>query len=156
MPKVLFVCLGNICRSPLAEAIFDHQCQSKELKGYSSDSAGTGAYHIGQQPDHRTIKVANDNHIPIDHRARKFEPEDCDEFDFIFAMDQSNFEDIISISGYRPKHLHLLREFDSNQKGSPADVPDPYYGGIDGFTNIYKIMSEAIDNFLTSQQAQKG
>lgn len=148
MKKVLFVCLGNICRSPLAEAIFNHKCQEMGLEKYSADSAGTAAFHIGKQPDARSIQVAEENGIYINHLARKFVAEDCDKYDFIFAMDESNFSDIVSISGRQPKELYLLRDFDSDVSGGDRDVPDPYYGGIDGFKNIFTMMSRAIDNFI--------
>lgn len=152
MTKVLFVCLGNICRSPLAEAIFDHKCKLKGLNQISSDSAGTGAYHIGNQPDPRTIQVARENDIYINHKARQFKHEDCAEFNYIFAMDESNYENIIATLGYRPDHLFLLREFetDSSQNGN-LNVPDPYYGGDDGFKKIFDMMSISIDNFIDSK-----
>ena len=151
MKKVLFVCLGNICRSPLAEAIFNHKCKVMGIENCTSDSAGTAAYHIGKQPDVRSIQVAEENGIYINHFARKFVPEDCDEFDFIFAMDQSNYRDIVSISGHQPEQLSLLRDFDSNKSEDDKNVPDPYYGGIDGFNNIFKMMSEAIENFISAE-----
>jgi len=118
------------------------------LEKYSSDSAGTAAYHLGKQPDARSIQVAEENGIYINHLARKFVPEDCDKFDFIFAMDESNFSDIVSISGRQPKNLYLLRDFDSDISEGDRDVPDPYYGGIDGFENIFTMMSGAIENFI--------
>ena len=147
MSKILFVCLGNICRSPLAEAIFNHKCQQKGIKIHSSDSAGTGAYHIGEQPDDRSVEIAHANGIYINHKARKFVPNDCQEFDYIFAMDAANHRDIISIAGKKPEQLYLLREFD-NEKSQNLNVPDPYYGGIDGFENIFHMMSECIENFI--------
>ncbi len=146
MKKVLFVCLGNICRSPLAEAIFDQKCKDRGVADFESDSAGTAAYHVGEQPDDRSVEVAKENGIPIHHKARKFEPEDADTFDYIFAMDQSNYDDIIGIAGKKPDHLYLLREFDV--VSSKKNVPDPYYGGIEGFREIYTVMERSIDHFL--------
>ena len=149
MTKVLFVCLGNICRSPLAEAIFDHKCKEKGLKNFSSDSAGTAAYHVGEQPDYRTIQVANEQGVYINHRARQFRQVDCDEFDHIFAMDTSNHQNIVNIAGFKPEQLKLLRKYNSGSfKDGNLNVPDPYYGGIDGFSLIFDILSNAIDNFL--------
>ena len=152
MTKVLFVCLGNICRSPLAEAIFDHKCKSKGLTGISSDSAGTGAYHVGNQPDPRTIQVARENNIYINHKARQFKPEDCDDFDYIFAMDESNYKNIIATVGHKPDHLLLLREFETNvSQNGDLSVPDPYYGGNDGFKDIFDMMSISIENFIEAK-----
>jgi protein-tyrosine-phosphatase len=152
MTKVLFVCLGNICRSPLAEAIFDHKCKLKGLTQISSDSAGTGAYHVGNQPDPRTIQVARENNIYIHHKARQFREEDCTDFDYIFAMDESNYENIIATLGYKPDHLLLLREFEFNSsQNGDLNVPDPYYGGDDGFKNIFEMMSISIENFIEAK-----
>ena len=149
MTKVLFVCLGNICRSPLAEAIFDHKCKLKGFAEISSDSAGTGAYHIGSQPDPRTIKIAQENDVYINHRARQFKEEDSTEFNYIFAMDESNYENIIVMLGYKPDHLFLLREFEHNfSKNDDLNVPDPYYGGSDEFKKIFDMMSISIENFI--------
>ena len=150
MIKVLFVCLGNICRSPLAEAIFDHKCKLKGLVQISSDSAGTGAYHIGQQPDPRTIQVAQENNIHISHKARQFKPEDGDMFNYIFAMDESNYQNIIATLGYKPDHLMLLREFGPEPSGG-LNVPDPYYDGIDGFKKIFDMMSVCIESFIKTK-----
>lgn len=140
MKQVLFVCLGNICRSPLAEAIFDHKTQDLDLE---SDSAGTAAYHVGEKPDDRTINVALKNGVPIDSRARKFMVEDYDNFDYIIAMDKNNYEDIRRIGGGDHPGLHLMREFDSLNNGD-LNVPDPYYGGQDGFDHIFQMLSRSI------------
>ncbi|MGL1886691.1 MAG: low molecular weight phosphotyrosine protein phosphatase [Reichenbachiella sp.] len=144
MIKVLFVCLGNICRSPLAEAVFNSKVNSLTLE---ADSAGTAAYHIGKQPDHRSIKVAQDNNIPINHRARQFVVEDFDRFDYVIAMDENNRKDMEGLSRTEVKNLYLLREFDLESEGE-LDVPDPYYGGYDGFVEIYEMIDRSIDELL--------
>ena len=152
MSKVLFVCLGNICRSPLAEAIFVHMCKLKGITKISSDSAGTGAYHIGEQPDPRTIQVAQENEIHIYHKARKFKIQDCEDFDYIFAMDEANYQNIVAIVGHKPEQLYLLREFDpdTSQEGD-LNVPDPYYGSLKDFRSIFYMMSESLENFIETK-----
>ncbi|WP_109832862.1 low molecular weight protein-tyrosine-phosphatase [Reichenbachiella versicolor] len=151
MKKILFVCLGNICRSPLAEAIFSHKTQGLN---YSCDSAGTAAYHIGKQPDHRSIQVAEENGIPISHRARQFQAEDFEDFDFVIAMDRSNYSNMKALVNYEPKNLYYMRDFDPEANGD-LDVPDPYYGGIDGFNLIFQMMSRSIDNLIAHLDSEK-
>lgn len=146
MAKILFVCLGNICRSPLAEAIFNAQCKARNL-AHLSDSTGTAAYHVGENPDHRSIAVAHKNNIHIEHKARQFKKDDYAQFDYILAMDQNNYDDIISMAGRTHQNLFLLRAFeDENNEG--RDVPDPYYGGPEGFDLIYDMMSRCIQNLI--------
>ena len=144
MKRILFVCLGNICRSPLAEAIFQDKVGNLEME---SDSAGTAAYHIGENPDHRSVKVAQENNVPINHKARKFVPEDLDRFDYIIAMDQNNYDDMVGIAGRDSDKLLLLRSFDPFANGN-LNVPDPYYGGYEGFENIFDIISRSVDPFI--------
>ncbi|MFT6882331.1 MAG: protein-tyrosine phosphatase [Marinoscillum sp.] len=148
MIKVLFVCLGNICRSPLAEAIFNDKVAKKGFSDkVSSDSCGTANYHTGKLPDHRSIQIAEKNNIPMDHSARKFQIKDAKEFDYILAMDQSNYRNILHEISYKPEGLFLMRSFDL--QGKDLDVPDPYYGGLDGFKDVYQILDRSIEELIT-------
>lgn len=137
------VCLGNICRSPLAEGIL----KSKLFRAnVVIDSAGTGSYHIDQKPDIRSIAVAKINGVDItDQRARKFLVEDFDAFDIIYVMDNSNYRDVIEMSRNEDdivKVKMILNEVFPNEN---LDVPDPYLGGDFGFKNVYKMLDEACE-----------
>ncbi|RZS94852.1 low molecular weight protein-tyrosine-phosphatase [Cecembia calidifontis] len=150
MIKVLFVCLGNICRSPLAEGIFNHKIRKYGLENkFESDSCGTSDYHIGELPDDRTLKCASKYQIPINHRARQINRVDLRESHYLIAMDFSNKRNIESLlEKHRIKHdqLFLIREF---QPGAEElEVPDPYYGGEDGFEKVYQILDNSIEHFL--------
>jgi protein-tyrosine phosphatase len=141
MTKVLMVCLGNICRSPLAEGIL----KSKLPKStFLIDSAGTANYHVGNPPDPRSIAVGNKYGIDISNlRGRQFSVNDFDSFDLIYVMDESNYRNVISIARSdqdKNKVKYILNEIYPNQN---YDVPDPYYGGDHGFENVYKMLDEA-------------
>ena len=146
MSKILMVCLGNICRSPLAEGILKAKTNHLDVV---VDSAGTAAYHVGEQPDIRSIEIANKYGIDLtSQRARQFSVNDFDEFDKIYVMDSSNYANIISLARDerdRNKVDVILNE--SNPK-SFQSVPDPYYGGENGFQNVYDMLDEAC-NIIT-------
>ena len=137
--KLLMVCLGNICRSPLAQGILE----SKVPSNFLVDSAGTAAYHIGNPPDHRSVKVASENGIQIQHqRARQFQTTDFEDFDIIYAMDSTNYSDLASLTN-NPNHLKKIKLFlDENPGSTLRDVPDPYYGETAEFSEVFKIIEE--------------
>ncbi|MCP4456970.1 MAG: low molecular weight phosphotyrosine protein phosphatase [Cytophagales bacterium] len=155
MINVLFVCLGNICRSPLAEAMFKFKLQESNLEGrIACDSAGTANYHVGDLPDSRTIEVAERHGIPINHRGRQFHREDGDGFDYLLAMDNSNYQNMVSEMGEESSHLYLMRHFDAMEKDT--DVPDPYYGSGDGFERVYQILDRSLDEFMAFVKKEHG
>ena len=141
MVRVLMVCLGNICRSPLAEGILKLKVDSQN---YFIDSAGTGSYHLGSPPDIRSIAVARKNNLDISYqRCRQFGVSDFDEFDIIYVMDNSNKRDVLALArdeNDKAKVKMILNEIFPNEN---VDVPDPYLGGDQGFEKVYKLLEEA-------------
>jgi len=143
--KILMVCLGNICRSPLAEGIMKAKAKKYQLE-LEIDSAGTAAYHAGELPDPRSMEVAAKNGIDLsDQRARKFQTTDFDRFDKIFAMDRYNFSDLAAKArnGIDTGKIEMI--LNKTNPGENRDVPDPYYGGKDGFNNVYKMLDDACE-----------
>lgn len=135
------VCLGNICRSPLAEGILKSKLPENI---FFVDSAGTANYHIGRQPDHRSIETAKKYGVDItNQRGRQFVVSDFDDFDYIYAMDSTNFNDIISLSRNINDASKIKLILDELADVDTADVPDPYYGGSQGFENVYRILDSA-------------
>jgi protein-tyrosine phosphatase len=156
MYKVLFVCLGNICRSPLAEAIFKHKVQDRGLSKYlHADSCGTSNYHIGDPPDFRTLSNARKNGISIIHLGRQLKANDLDEFDMLLAMDKSNLYNIKrhDKNGLYQAKIDLMRTYDD--LGKKEDVPDPYYGGEDDFQMVFEILERSSGNLLDHIEAEK-
>ena len=140
--KILMVCLGNICRSPLAEGIL----QSKVDSEVEVDSAGTAAYHIGNLPDDRSIEVARKYGIDLtNQRARQFSVNDFDVFDLIYAMDESNYQNILALARNKEDESKVKMILNELNPDSNESVPDPYYGGNAGFENVYQLLDEACE-----------
>lgn len=143
MIKVLMVCLGNICRSPLAEGILQSKVNTNKVL---VDSAGTAAYHIGNLPDNRSIEVAKKYGIDItSQRARKFTAKDFDAFDYIYAMDDSNYQNILMLARNEKDQSKVKMILNEIHPTKNLSVPDPYYGGNQGFENVYKMLDEACE-----------
>lgn len=145
--KVLMVCLGNICRSPLAEGILQTKIKEKGLD-WKVDSAGTGAWHIGQQPDKRSIQMARQHNIDITYqRARQLSVTDFDQYDLIFAMDQSNYTNILKLAKAptQEEKVFLIMNLVAPDQG--IDVPDPYWDD-NGFATVFEMLDEACDRIL--------
>lgn len=137
--KVLMVCLGNICRSPLAERILAKKCKHLNVK---VNSAGTSAYHLGHAPDPRSKHIALIHNISLDnHRARQINKADLDNFDLIYAMDRENLKNILKLtdSDVQRKKVNLIR---NNLSRKNIDIPDPYFGGDEGFEEVYLMLEE--------------
>jgi protein-tyrosine phosphatase len=153
--RVLFVCLGNIVRSPLAENLFRQLAAEAGVEGnYEVDSAATSSYHVGEAFDPRMKQVAAEHGLHYDGRARQVEGEDLERFDLVIAMDQNNRDDLLRVAHFEEQaaKIHTLREFDP-QGGPSAEVPDPYYGGIDGFETTYRIVRRACQGLLSALEA---
>lgn len=151
--RILFVCMGNICRSPLAEGVFNHvAAQAGRSTEFEVESCGTGGWHAGEPPDMRAQSVALKHGVVLNHRARQFQQSDFDQFDLIVAMDKSNKSDLLSFSNLKPEQaakVKLLREWDP-KAGSDLDVPDPYYGGTSGFEVVYQMIERSTRKLLVS------
>ncbi len=140
------VCLGNICRSPLAEGILKSKV---DFDNVFVDSAGTGHWHVGNKPDPRSIEIAKNHGIDISNqRGRQFTQKDFQEFDYVFVMDTSNRDDVLSLAQTQEerKKVHLI--LDEIFPNENMDVPDPYYGGNQGFENVYQMLNQACDKIV--------
>lgn len=149
MVRVLFVCLGNICRSPLAEGVFRHLVDEAGLAAQiGADSAGTGNWHVGQPPDPRAQATAARRGIDIARqRARQVAAVDFNDFDYMLAMDSSNLRDLTRIApATTPARLQLFLDYAAD--AHTTDVPDPYYGGPDGFDRVYELVHGAATGLL--------
>lgn len=158
--KLLFVCLGNICRSPSAENIMNHLIEQAGVSDrIICDSAGTSSYHIGSPPDRRMTAAASSRGITMNGRARQFQKADFEKFDLILAMDRENYQDILYLDPtgkYRDK-VRLMCDFCTRH--NVKEVPDPYYGGSEGFDRVIDILLDSCEGLLqyivSQEQAEK-
>jgi protein-tyrosine phosphatase len=162
MINVLFICLGNICRSPMAEAVFNDLAQKKGVSAQiKADSAGTAGYHIGKSPDRRTIEVLLKHGIETKHEGRKISVEDFNNFDHLVVMDEQNFEDVYNLYYENQKSipsarkLFLIRDFDPTVKGV-HEVPDPYYENNKAFENVYQQLERSCNALIDYMIEENG
>ena len=141
--KILMVCLGNICRSPLAEGILASKLPTDK---FLVDSAGTGSWHVGRAPDNRSVATAQKNGLNISNqRGRQFSKSDFDTFDYIFVMDYSNYRDVIHLAKNENQKEKVQLILDAVYPNENVDVPDPYYGMANGFDMVYEMLDEACE-----------
>ncbi|NEV93095.1 low molecular weight phosphotyrosine protein phosphatase [Psychroflexus sp. YR1-1] len=141
MTRILMVCLGNICRSPLAEGILKSKLDSSK---FEIDSAGTSNQHEGSLPDQRSIEVASDHGLDItDQRGRPFTREDFKTFDYIYVMDTSNYEDVLALADTQEDRDKVSLILNKIFPGENESVPDPYHNSIDGFKQVYQMLDES-------------
>jgi protein-tyrosine phosphatase len=150
--RLLFVCLGNICRSPTAEGVMRTVVAEAGMQdSIDVDSAGTGAWHVGSPPDPRASAAALARDIELAGAARQVQEEDFEDFDLLLAMDRSNMVDLLALAPdeHARARVRLLREFDpASEDADDLDVPDPYYGGSEGFEEVLDLVLAACDGLL--------
>ncbi len=154
--RLLFVCLGNICRSPTAEGVMRHVVDEAGMQErVLLDSAGTGSWHVGSAPDARARAAASGRGVELTGEARQVRPADLDEFDLILAMDSSNLRDLRALAGggEAAEKIRLLREFDPAGGAGDLDVPDPYYGAGGGFEEVFDLVEAACRGLLEEIRA---
>jgi protein-tyrosine phosphatase len=153
--RVLMVCLGNICRSPLAEGVLQHKAFQAGLQ-WSVESAGTGAWHMGQEPHHLSIKVAKQNGIDISkQRARRFVKEDFINYDFIYVMDSSNYVDAKHIGGKLFDETKIDLLLNELYPGQNRNVPDPWFGTEDGYHAVFEMIDKACEMVIAKYSVNK-
>ena len=154
--KILFVCLGNICRSPLAEALFWHHLKEQKIsEAFAVDSCGTSDHHQGDLADERTRSNAAKHGIEITHRSRPFVVDDFEIFDLILVMDESNYDTIepLSLDPDQMEKVVFLRDFDLEEEDE-IDVPDPWFGGEEGFEEVYQLINRCVLELVRTLSAE--
>ena len=148
MTKILMVCLGNICRSPLAHGILESKLPADKFK---VDSAGTGDYHIGKLPDHRSIATAKGKGLDItNQRCRQFELSDFDNFDIIYVMDQSNYENVVKLARDTNDISKVKFILENDSSTTPQEVPDPYWGDSQDFEDVYTLLDAVCEKIASN------
>ena len=147
--RVLFVCLGNICRSPAAEGVFLDLLAKEDLShAFEVDSAGTGSWHVGQRADSRMRAAAQRRGIELHSRARQIQPEDLESFDWIITMDDSNLQNVRALDPTGVSHERIVPLTGHCSRHSTGEVPDPYYGGDQGFEQVLDLLEDACEGLL--------
>lgn len=153
-PKVLMVCLGNICRSPMAEGLLRKRADERGID-VITDSAGTSDYHIGEAPDKRMQKTGSERNVPIDDlRGRQFQVSDYHQFDHIFVMDRSNYSNVIALASSEEDKRKVRLMMDLVHPGENIEVPDPYFGGEEGFNQVFDMLDKACHQLLDELEAK--
>ncbi len=148
MKSVLFVCLGNICRSPMAEGILRHKAEQHGVK-IRIDSAGTGKWHVGENPDHRAVKTSKEHGIDISKLvARQISENDFEQFDFIYVADAEVYDGVVDLALNRDHTLKVDYIMNLVHPDLNMPVPDPYLGGMDGFEHVYMLLNKACDEII--------
>lgn len=153
--KLIFVCLGNICRSPTGEGVFQHLVKERNLDPYFQiDSAGTSAFHIGEPANSKSQWTANQHGVKLHSRASQFQRSDLEEYDLILAMDHENLKNIKKLdkNGSFDHKIKLMRDFDPTPED--GSVPDPYYGGMQGFENVFQIVKRSCEALLNELESE--
>lgn len=141
--KILMVCLGNICRSPLAEGILQSKLPKER---FEVDSAGTGSWHVGQEPDKRSVLIAKSKGLDITYqRGRQIKVSDFEIFDYIYVMDISNYQNVMALAPHEEAKSKVQMILNELFPGENVDVPDPYFGGQSGFEQVFKMLDEACE-----------
>lgn len=150
MVKILMVCLGNICRSPLAHGILESKLPSNQ---FYVDSAGTANYHVGEPPDRRSISVARSHGIEISHqRGQQFKASFFDAYDFIYVMDEYNYDDVIKLARNKEDIAKVKLILDEDDSAKLKHVPDPYYGDLTGFEFVFNVLDQVCDKIANKLQ----
>jgi len=153
--KLIFVCLGNICRSPTGEGVFQHLVKERNLDPYFQiDSAGTSAFHIGEPANSKSQWTANQHGVKLHSRASQLQRSDLEEYDLILAMDHENLKNIKKLdkNGSFDHKIKLMRDFDPTPED--GSVPDPYYGGMQGFENVFQIVKRSCEALLNELESE--
>jgi len=154
--KILMVCLGNICRSPLAEGILRNKIEQRGLSNIQVDSAGTSNYHTGEHPDQRSMLNARSHGVDISKlKARQFSSNDYERFDKIFVMDSSNYGDVMSMARNENDKKKVQLILNMLYPDSNMSVPDPYHGGEQGFENVFTLLNDACEVIASSLQIEE-
>jgi protein-tyrosine phosphatase len=147
--RIMFVCLGNICRSPLAEAILKHKVKSLGLENqFEIQSSGTADYHVGEDPDPRTLQVAKERGVSIDHKGQQFKRYQLEDFDYIIVMDAQNLLEVTRVAGYHSNKMIKMRYYDPGHQNE--NVPDPWYGSFEDFEDCFDLLDRCCDQLLNN------